>query len=124
MINLRWIYQAPIAVVKWIANLVKTIVLFVYNLVKNLISTIYTWIETKLKMINARFWIGIALILTGGYFSSLQPRLFLELVLNNRLTMGESLNDIVLGLFIVLAGLICVIFSADYSKFRLWGNKQ
>ena len=121
----KLLYQKPIAAIKWcftkIVNTIKWSVNKVVSFVKwngDTISAVWQWIVKYVQMIG-RFWYGIIFMTVGAKLASANLGALAQF-LKGRTTDG----NLAFGLALIAIGFICVIFSADWSRFRLWGDSK
>ena len=125
--NFKPLYQKPIQAIAWITRKTKETIKAISSwsisktvaFVKgnwNLIVTIAKWVAERIQALG-RFWIGIALMSVGAKMVSINMQAIMQFF-KGQITSG----DFTFGIFLVVIGAICVVYSADYSKFRLWGN--
>jgi hypothetical protein len=114
MTPIKWAYNKAVATIKW--NVDQTIKFVIWN--KETISAVWQWIVKYVQLVG-RFWYGIIFMTVGAKLASTNVDAVMKF-LQGQITEGNFL----FGIFLIAIGLVCVIYSADYSKFRLWGDNK
>jgi len=111
---IKWAYEKIAATIKWNVN--QAIKFITWN--KETISAVWQWVVKYVQMVG-RFWYGVIFMTVGAKLVSSNLDALAKF-LQGKATEG----NLAFGIFLIAIGLVCVIYSADYSKFRLWGDHK